>query len=124
MQFLSIGSRLTLHASSPRSITLAQLHFTSLAVVSLREDFHLQDRAHAGRANAKAGSSDPAFHSDVSESDYLNLRSPAIPIRPRPRSSMVAGSGTPAGAVSPMILKAGRYPEELEVNVPPNVGKT
>jgi hypothetical protein len=25
------------------------LHFLSFAVVSLREDFHLQDRAHAGR---------------------------------------------------------------------------
>ena len=39
----------SLHASSPRSVTLPQLRFTSLAVVSLREDFHLQDRAHAGR---------------------------------------------------------------------------
>ena len=29
--------------------TLTQLRFTSLAVVSSREDFHLQDRAHAGR---------------------------------------------------------------------------
>ena len=39
----------SLHASSPRSVTLAQLRFASLAVVSLREDFHLRDRAHAGR---------------------------------------------------------------------------
>ncbi len=39
----------SLHASSPRSVALAQLRFASLAVVSLREDFHLQDRAHAGR---------------------------------------------------------------------------
>ena len=37
------------HASSPRSVTLTQLHFLSFAVVSSREDFHLQDRAHAGR---------------------------------------------------------------------------
>ncbi len=37
------------HASSPRSVTLAQWRFTSLAVVSLREDLHLQDRTHAGR---------------------------------------------------------------------------
>jgi hypothetical protein len=37
------------HASFPRSVTLAQLHFPSFAVASLWEDFHLQDRAHAGR---------------------------------------------------------------------------
>lgn len=35
--------------SSPRSVALTLLHFLSLAVVSSREDFHLQDRAHAGR---------------------------------------------------------------------------
>jgi len=52
MRFLSIDSRLTFHASFPRAVTLAQLHFPSLAVVSSREDFHLQDRAHAGRTNA------------------------------------------------------------------------
>ena len=39
----------SLHASSPRSVTLTQLRFTSLAVVSWREDLHLQERAHAGR---------------------------------------------------------------------------
>lgn len=38
-------------ASSPRSVALTQLHFLSLAVVSSREDFHLQDRAHAGRTH-------------------------------------------------------------------------
>jgi hypothetical protein len=38
------------------------LHFISLAVVSSREDFHLQDRAHAGRthpARSAAQSKDP-----------------------------------------------------------------
>src|ERR1700694_2395417 len=39
----------SLHASFPRSVALTQLRFTSLAVVSSREDLHLQDRAHAGR---------------------------------------------------------------------------
>ena len=39
----------SLHASSPRSVTLTQLRFASFAVVNSREDFHLQDRAHAGR---------------------------------------------------------------------------
>ena len=49
--YLILVHRLTVsfHASFPRSVTLTQLHFLSLAVVSSREDFHLQDRAHAGR---------------------------------------------------------------------------
>ena len=40
MQFLSIGSRFTLHASSPHSVALMQLRFTSFAVVSLWRDLH------------------------------------------------------------------------------------
>ena len=44
----------SLHASSPRSVTLTQLRFTSFAVVNSREDFHLQDRAHAGRTKKAA----------------------------------------------------------------------
>jgi hypothetical protein len=43
------------HASSPRSVALPQLRFTSLAVVSLREDLHLRERAHAGRTIKNAG---------------------------------------------------------------------
>jgi hypothetical protein len=39
----------SIHASSPHSVTLMQLRFTSFAVVSLRWDFHPQDCAHAGR---------------------------------------------------------------------------
>src|SRR5437868_11803272 len=38
-----------LHASSPHSVALMQLRFTSLTVVSSREDLHLQECAHAGR---------------------------------------------------------------------------
>ena len=53
MRFVYLGSRFTLHASFPRSVTLTQLRFTSLAVVSSREDLHLQDRAHAGRTKKK-----------------------------------------------------------------------
>jgi hypothetical protein len=51
MQFVYLGSRFTLHASSPRSVTLTQLRFTCLAVASSAEDLHLQDRAHAGRTS-------------------------------------------------------------------------
>ena len=39
----------SLHASSPRLVTLTQLRFASFTVISSWEDFHLQDRAHAGR---------------------------------------------------------------------------
>jgi hypothetical protein len=43
----------SIHASSPRSVTLTQLRFTSFAVVNSREDSHLQDCAHAGRTRKK-----------------------------------------------------------------------
>src|SRR5258708_30543478 len=39
----------SLHASSPRSVTLSQLRFASLAVINLRWDLHPQECAHAGR---------------------------------------------------------------------------
>jgi hypothetical protein len=39
----------SLHASSPRSVALPQLHFASFAVVSSRRHLHLQECAHAGR---------------------------------------------------------------------------
>ena len=41
----------SLHASSPQSVTLLQLRFASFAVVYLRRDLHPQDRAHAGRTS-------------------------------------------------------------------------
>jgi hypothetical protein len=43
----------SIHTSFPQSVALPQLRFTSFAVVSLREDFHLQDCAHAGRTSNK-----------------------------------------------------------------------
>ncbi|MEN9760848.1 MAG: hypothetical protein RI906_674 [Pseudomonadota bacterium] len=39
----------SLHASFPHSVALMQLRFASFAVINLREDFHLQECAHAGR---------------------------------------------------------------------------
>ncbi|MHB1871715.1 MAG: hypothetical protein ACYCT1_12820, partial [Steroidobacteraceae bacterium] len=39
----------SLHASSPRSVTLPQLRFASLAVTSSRWDLHPQECARAGR---------------------------------------------------------------------------
>ena len=50
----------SIHTSFPQSVALPQLRFTSFAVVSLREDLHLQDCAHAGRTMKKPGS--PGFH--------------------------------------------------------------
>jgi hypothetical protein len=49
MRFLFIGSRFTLHASFPRSVTLTQLRFTLLTVTSSQRDLHPQVCAHAGR---------------------------------------------------------------------------
>ena len=49
MRFLFIGSRFTLHASFPHSVTLMQLRFTSFVVINLRRDLHPQVCAHAGR---------------------------------------------------------------------------
>ena len=43
----------SLHASSPHSVALMQWRFASFAVINLREDFHLQDCAHAGRTMKK-----------------------------------------------------------------------
>jgi hypothetical protein len=43
----------SLHASSPRSVALTQLRFTSFAVVSSRRDLHPQECAHAGRTKKK-----------------------------------------------------------------------
>ncbi|MDQ0622180.1 hypothetical protein [Paraburkholderia graminis] len=44
----------SLHASSPRSVALTQLRFTSFAVVNSRWDLHPQDCAHAGRTKKMA----------------------------------------------------------------------
>jgi len=43
----------SLHASSPHSVTLMQLRFTSLAVINLRRDLHPQEYAHARRTTNK-----------------------------------------------------------------------
>jgi hypothetical protein len=39
-QFLFIGSRFMLHASSPHSVALVQLRFASFVVINLRRDLH------------------------------------------------------------------------------------
>jgi|GEM_PF-5030897 len=62
MQFLFIGSRFTLHASFPQSVTLMQLRFSSLVVTNSRRDFHPQVCAHAGRtgfASLSGGAGEP-----------------------------------------------------------------
>src|SRR5438445_13341581 len=51
-----------LHASSPHSVALMQLRFTSLTVVSSREDLHLQECAHAGRTTEKRRLSGAVFY--------------------------------------------------------------
>src|SRR5436190_2188280 len=59
MRFVFLGSRFTLHASSPRSVALAQLRFACLAVASSAGDLHPEDRAHAGRTVPRGGLSPP-----------------------------------------------------------------
>lgn len=49
MRFVYLDSRFTLRASFPRSVALAQLRFTLLAVTSSQRDLHPQVCAHAGR---------------------------------------------------------------------------
>lgn len=53
MRFLFIGSRFTLHASFPRSVTLTQLRFALLTVTSSQRGLHPQVCAHAGRTSNK-----------------------------------------------------------------------
>jgi|GEM_PF-357299 len=45
MRFVYLGSRFTLHASSPRSVALTQLRFTCLTVASSAGDFHPENPA-------------------------------------------------------------------------------
>ncbi|KAF1035172.1 MAG: hypothetical protein GAK35_04237 [Herbaspirillum frisingense] len=62
MRFLFIGSRFTLHASFPHSVTLMQLRFTSFTVTSSWRDLHPQECAHAGRTKERPdGIAAPAF---------------------------------------------------------------
>ena len=68
----------SLHASSPRSVALPQLRFTSLAVVSLREDFYLLECARAGRTKQKRGPKAPFLLTHL-HSAHLPVRSYVIP---------------------------------------------
>jgi hypothetical protein len=51
--FLFIGSRFTLHASSPRSVALTRLRFALLTVTRSQRDLRPQVYAHAGRTKNK-----------------------------------------------------------------------
>ncbi len=73
IRFLFIGSQFMLHASSPHSVTLVQLRFTSLAVINLRRDLHPQECAHAGRTKKSSPRSEL---SERCERGRSNVRSP------------------------------------------------
>jgi hypothetical protein len=60
----------SIHTSFPQSVALPQLRFTSFAVVSLREDFHLQDCAHAGRTNANGPNDWGRFYVNFGRTNY------------------------------------------------------
>ena len=55
IRFLPIGSQITIHASSPRSVALTPLRFTSFAAINLRRDLHPQECAHAKRPRWSEG---------------------------------------------------------------------
>lgn len=61
MRFVYLDSRFTLHASSPRSVALAQLRFACLAVASLAGDLHPEECAHAGRTRKRAARRSPSY---------------------------------------------------------------
>ena len=63
----------SLRASFPRSVALAQLRFASFAVASSREDFHLQDRAHAGRTHYTAPPYNTAVYSFIETKLFTRL---------------------------------------------------
>ncbi len=73
----------SLHASSPRSVTLTQLRFASFTVDSLREDFHLQDRTHAGRTHWPRRTGGPPGESQTGVPSGDGGRPPSPPPRPR-----------------------------------------
>ena len=84
----------SLHASFPHSVALMQLRFASFAVANLREDFHLQDRAHAGRTtksrSARLSIKFEAFASfnDLDPSLHFGVRPAGISMR----SGLVEGA--------------------------------
>ena len=74
---------------SPRAVTLTQLRFASLTVVSLREDLHPQDRAHAGRTKKRPPTGGRFARTAVKRQAEARLLRRAIkPTRPRPASIM------------------------------------
>lgn len=92
MRFLFIGSRFTLHASSPHSVALMQLRFTSFAVTSLWRDLHPQECAHAGRTNKKSASQG-AFRS-AGRIAQARLRYSSVRVSISILSPMAQNSGT------------------------------
>ncbi len=94
IRFLSIGSRFMLHASSPHSVTLMQLRFTSFAVINSWRDLHPQECAHAGRTRKAHG----VYRA------LLTVMSGEIPshcisqcVRPAPACNPARSAGTRAG---------------------------
>ena len=48
-----VDSQIMLHASSPPSVILTQLHVTSFILINLRRVLHPQESAHAGRTKQR-----------------------------------------------------------------------
>ena len=86
MRFLFIGSRFTLHASSPRSVALTQLRFNSLTVTSSWRDLHPQVGAHDGRTTKKGlPTGRPSFLTILDGLAKASLRDQKLCCRPTPK---------------------------------------
>ena len=87
----------SLRTSSPRSVALTQLYFTSLAMVGSRKDFHLQERAHAGRAKRGAGDAPaPQVPPRINYSFVSSVKSPGV-------ASPTVGSEALASKLAPRM---------------------
>ncbi len=103
---------------NPWSTFLGVLHFASFVVVNLRGDFHLQDRAHAGRTVAGEHCYSPALLVDRNIKGFTFYVNPRSKLLHRKTTGCRVGTShccdippsEPGGRVSPYRARAVRKP--------------
>lgn len=103
----------SLHASSPHSVTLMQLRFTSFAVVNSRWDFHPQDCAHAGRTSTKATRRWPLSGVASGQREAYLIAQPVSSDRALPMSASERTVFTPASSRAANFSSAVPLPPEM-----------
>ncbi|RDI16832.1 hypothetical protein DFR41_1191, partial [Pseudacidovorax intermedius] len=93
----------SLHASSPHSVALVQLRFTSFVVINLRRDLHPQEGAHAGRTKKGRPCRAPLVCRQSSAGNGVRIGRPAgfaagIPFAMHGRLRLCRRSRFPRGA--------------------------